>query len=515
MWKEKSANGKTFINLICSLLVLATNLIISFWMSPFIIKNIGVEANGFVTLANNFVMYAQLIVTALNSMAARFIAIAYTKNNIKKANLYYNSVFWGNLFICAILIIPATFFITKLDKFLNMPANITFDVKTLFTFVFANFFITTGFPNWDCGTFVTNRLDRSYVPTMIASVIKCIFIFVTLSIWIPHVFYVGLAATIMTIIKLIFDGYNTHKLTPELKIKWNPFICSKRAIKELVGAGIWNSISNVGNVLLTGLDILISNIFLGAAPMGIISISKIFDNLIGQLASSIIGVFNVEVILDYANGNNERLLKNINRSMKITSILITIPVTIFVIIGKDFFSLWVPNQDAMLLEILSIFAVGKYFIISSVPILWNIFPAVNKVKGNAISMIVTGVMSCLLTIIILKFTNWGIYAIAGISTLCALARNLIYVLPNAAKYLGLKWNVFYKDVLTSIESSVILLIIELIIKKGFIIHSWITLIGCCTIMGIIGFTVDLFIILNKNERKYVFDKINILKKVHV
>ena len=85
---------KTMINVICSLFVLATNVLISFFLSPFIVKNIGVEANGFVTLANNFVTYAQLIVSALNSMAARFIAIAYVKKDYKKANLYYNSVFW-------------------------------------------------------------------------------------------------------------------------------------------------------------------------------------------------------------------------------------------------------------------------------------------------------------------------------------------------------------------------------------------------------------------------------------
>lgn len=36
-----SSNKKTIINLICSLMVLATNIIINFWLSPFIVKNIG------------------------------------------------------------------------------------------------------------------------------------------------------------------------------------------------------------------------------------------------------------------------------------------------------------------------------------------------------------------------------------------------------------------------------------------------------------------------------------------
>ena len=85
-----SSSKKTLINVVCSIMVLITNAVINLWLSPFIVTNIGVEANGFVTLANNFVTYAQLIVTALNSMAARFIAIEYVKKNYRRANLYYN-----------------------------------------------------------------------------------------------------------------------------------------------------------------------------------------------------------------------------------------------------------------------------------------------------------------------------------------------------------------------------------------------------------------------------------------
>ena len=156
-----SSNRKTIVNLICSIMVLCVNLIISFVLSPFIVKHIGVEANGFVTLANNFVTYAQLIVSALNSMAARFITLAYVNKDYKKANLYYNSVFWGNLIIVAVLLLPAVIFILKMEKMVDVPSNILTDVKALFSFVFFNFFVTTGFPNWDCGTFVTNRLDSS------------------------------------------------------------------------------------------------------------------------------------------------------------------------------------------------------------------------------------------------------------------------------------------------------------------------------------------------------------------
>ena len=75
--KKRSMAFSTSINLISGIGVMITNICVSFFLSPYIIENIGIEANGFVSLANNFVAYADLIVTALNAMAARFITIAY------------------------------------------------------------------------------------------------------------------------------------------------------------------------------------------------------------------------------------------------------------------------------------------------------------------------------------------------------------------------------------------------------------------------------------------------------
>lgn len=500
-----SANKKTIINLICSMMVLVTNVVISFWLSPFIVKNIGVEANGFVTLANNFVTYAQLIVTALNSMAARFIAIAYVKKDYKKANLYYNSVFWGNLIIVAVLLIPAVYLIARLEHIVDIPQNIILDVKALFGFVFFNFFITTGLPNWDCGTFVTNRLDRTYIPQMIASVVRCILIILVFVILSPKVYYVGIAATMMTVITLTANWYNTHKLTPELKINKKP-IFSKSAVKELVVSGIWNAISSVGNMLLSGLDLIICNLFLGATNMGILSLSKIIPNYMQQLSISIRNAFAPELTINYAKEDKEAVLKDINRAMKITSIIMTIPIAIVVTLGDEFFTLWVPSQDAKLLQILSILSILGYMFMSGTQILFNVFSTVNKVKPNAIAMIISGIASTGITLALIKFTHFGIYAVAGVSTFCNLIRNMLFTVPVTAKYLGYKWNKFYPQVLITIASSLGLLVIYHFIAMILPGGSWLELIFSAGVLGIIGLIINVFIVLSKSERKFLFNK---------
>lgn len=502
------SNRKTIINLICSISVLITNVIISFFLSPYIVKHIGVEANGFVTLANNFVMYANLIVTAINSMAARFITIEYVKKNYKKANLYYNSVFWGNLIVVAVLLLPATYLIIHLENMINVTSNLVWDVKILFSFIFFNFFITTGAPNWECGTYISNRLDRQYIPNMVVSIFRCVFLFLIFAICTPHVWYVGLSASIVTVVMLAVNGYNTHKLTPELKVGIKrEKQCSWKIIKELVGSGIWNSISSVGNILLSGLDLIICNVTLGATQMGILSLSKLLPNYMQQLSGAIQSAFAPELTINYATGNKKAVLEDINRAMKITSIIVTVPIAIIIIMGDKFFALWVPTQDAKLLQILSILSILGYMFTSGTQILYNVFTTVNKVKTNSVAMLLSGIISTIITLLVINFTDKGIYAVAGVSTFVNLVRNMTFTVPATAKYLGFKWYQFFPQVGMTVFSSVLLIVLGYLIKPYLFIESWIQFFGSVIVLGVIGILVNIVLILNKDERAYLFEKV--------
>ncbi len=501
--------SKTIINLICSVGVLITNLLISFFLSPYIISHIGVEANGFVSLANNFITYASLIVTALNGMAARFITMAYIKKDYNLANNYYNSVFWGNWIIVAVFLIPAIYLIINLDTLINVPKNITTDVKILFSFIFFNFFIGTGAPNWDVGVTATNRLDRSYIPQITISVMRCLLLFILLTLLMPYVWYVGLVSTITTILNLIVGAYNTHSLTPELKIslgKNKPIICSFSAIKKLVGSGIWNCINEVGHMLLNGLDLIICNMFLGATEMGVLSLSKIFYSYMQIFSGTICNAFGAELLVNYAKGDKERTLKDIYRAMKLTSVFLTIPFVGIITMGKDFFSLWVPNQDAVILSRLSTLACMGFAFTCGIQILYRVFYVTNKVKPNAVAILTSGLASTIMVFILLKTTNIGMYAIAFSSVLTCLLRDIFFTVPYAAKYLGYKKTQFFPQVFFCMLSAIILTIVAKFIHSFFSINNWFEFFGVAILIGLVCLILNIFIFLNRTEREIVFRK---------
>ena len=136
--KELNRNQQLVVNMSASFLAYGISLFISFFLSPYLVRTIGVEANGFVGLANNFISYATLLTVALNSLAGRFITIEVVQGNTKKANMYFSSVFIANLVIGIVLALIGAGIVLNLTSIINIPENITGDVRLLFFCLFAN-----------------------------------------------------------------------------------------------------------------------------------------------------------------------------------------------------------------------------------------------------------------------------------------------------------------------------------------------------------------------------------------
>ena len=172
--KNPSKSKQTLLNILCGIVVFAVNIFTSFFLSPYIVQTLGVEAKGFVTLATNFVSYATLVIVALNSLANRFITIKIHQGDYEGANRYYSSVFAGNIITLAVLFLPAIFCIVYIDRIVNVPPGLVTDVKILFALVFSSFFISTGTPKWQVATFATNKLHLKYIRDMESNLIKLV-----------------------------------------------------------------------------------------------------------------------------------------------------------------------------------------------------------------------------------------------------------------------------------------------------------------------------------------------------
>lgn len=496
--KVLSRNKQVAINIIASFVALAVNMGINFFLSKYIVAKVGVEAYGFVQLTNNILNYFSILTIALNSMSSRFISISYFQKDVTSANQYFSSTFFADLILSAIFFPILVIAILNVSTLLNISSELVFDVQMLMIFMLANFIVGLLATNLGISYYVKNQLYRASLINIIVYIIRAALLLILFGFCKPQIAFVSFVGLIVTCITQIFNLHYKKVLTPELKIQKNNF--SWKKVKELLSAGVWNSITQLGNVLQEGLDLLITNLFISATDMGILSIVKIIPGLINALLATMVSTFLPSITEFYANGRSKEMVSFIRESMKLIGMLINIPIAVLIAYGDVLFSLWFPSQNAQLLHILSIITILPWAIMGQATIIHNLFNVLNRLKVNSMLVLTTGALNIIVVFILLKTTSLGLFAVAGVSSIFSILRNLLYTVPFGAKYIGQKWTTFYPEILKSMGSVIVISVIGLLLKKLMPLTTWLWVILFCMMTAGIGFLFNYLIVFNRNDR---------------
>ena len=501
----KTEKQRTVLSLATSLIAMGLNILINFFLSPYIVATLGEEANGFTQLANNFVNYATVLTVALNSMAGRFITVSYHRKEYEQCNKYYSSVMVGNILIILLLIVPSVFMVLNLEKLINIETANIFHVKLLFAFVFFNFYLSLVSSVFGIVFYVKNSLYLQNTITAIRYCINLLGLLLLFSLFVPAIYFVSLVALFCSVLTIVVYVVIKKKFMSDIKFSLNYF--DFRAIYTIISSGIWNTLNQCGNLLMSGFDLLLSNLMIGPGAMGILSVAKIVPNSIIQLATTVNTSFSPNLTIAYAKEEKKNILASLRFSMKCSTFLMAIPIMVLSIYGVAFYTLWVPSMDPVQLSVLSLLTCLTYIPLSGTQALFNVFTITNKLKLSSISVILGGAVNILIVYLLLKFTTLGLYAIAGISSLVNLVRGLVVTVPYSAVILGLKWNTFYKDVFVSLLCCVTIALVCFGIEAWVSPESWITLCIAVLISCIISALVLFAILLNKQEKQLLLNKL--------
>ena len=504
--------NKVMINVTAALITFLVTLGINFFVTPYITNRVGAEAYGFVSLAINFTSYASIITLAINSMASRFVSVSLFKKNEKDANEYFNSVLAANIIIILILLIPSILCITFLDSIIIIPSNLIIIVKILFSVIFLNFFISLINTSFSVSTFASNHMELYMLKTMESNLLKIFVMILLFYILGANIVIVGIGYILATIYQLIFNVYYMRKYLPMIEI--NKIYINLKRIKEVILSGIWNTLTKIGQILTDGLDLLISNLFLGPLAMGQLSIAKTMSSSEAILESYLSSTFQPNITYYYAK-SDPKIIDEIKFSMRIVSFFANILLIGIIVFGLSFYKLWIPNQNGELIYILTIITLVGNLVSSSINPLFSIYTITNKLKVNSLVTVGLGIYNCIIVFIILKLNivSNGLYVIAGVSVFNALIKNLTFTPMYSAYCLGVKKTTFYIPILQTLLNSFIMFITFSFINKIIVINSWISLLGVAFICGIIGLCISFVIMFNREEKEKLINII--LKKLRI
>lgn len=473
--------------------------LITLFLTPFITESVGTDAYGFVSLAKNTAQYATYITAALNTFAARFISVEYHKKDFDKANTYFSSTYYGDLALGSIILTAVLIMILHIDSVFRVPGHLVHDVQLLFLFVFIKFWIQTIFSVNEAGVFTANVLHISSIFHLISYIVEGTVLIVLFSVFPPNVYFVGIALLAAACFEAAAMVWIRKKYTPKLKADLRHF--DLKAVKNLVGNGIWQSLISLGSFLNSGLDLIVCNRMLSALLMGKLAISENISLIFKSLLTMVARPFNPYYLKDYADHDMDRLLRHMVFAMKFSSMFTNTCFAGITALGMTFYRLWIPAQDIdtiwKLTVISSLTAVSSGII---TPALYAYTLTLKKKIPCALTLM-SGVLNVISMYFLIRYTSLGVYAVVWTTAVLMAIINLGVHPYYIAKVLDLPRGMFYPVIIRCLAGCAAVTAVLYAASRLVRPSGWLTFAAAVIIFGCLGFLVHLLCALTPEEKK--------------
>lgn len=484
---------QTAINIGASVFAFLLGALIRFFTTPYVVEHLGTEAYGFVGLTANLLGLTSLLTVALNSMGGRFIAVEYQVGNVKGAKEYYTSLFIANAVIGIVLAAICAGVCANIESLVNVPAGILPDVRLLFAILSANALLSLVSCTWWVGAFIRNRLEVTRGITALGSLLQAVVLLALFGLGTAHIWYVGAAIFAMGVLVAALNFASMRRLTPEIRLERGYFEWAR--IVTLVKSGVWNLVSKLSDTLSQGLDLLLANMYIGAALTGTLAISRNVPFVLLGLFSSVASAFTPMLVRRYAEGSHSQFMEQIGMATMVTGLMAAAPVACVVAFGADFYSLWVPGEDASFLRWLTFLGMANMVFAMPLEVLWQVFTATNKLKWPTLFQLLFGVavfVTMAIGCIVLESPLHRLVVVAGSRAGWGIVRSLTFLPLFGARVVSVPRRTFYYPVVKCVAVCLVSVFAGLAANHLLPANSWILLVVKCSAVCVVSTVAGLF-----------------------
>lgn len=503
----KMGNKQTYKNIILNMAAFGVQFFISFFVSPQVVGKVGSTAYGFIGLANDFVSYATIITSVFNSVAARFISNAFYKNDFDAANSYYNSLVVANICIAGVLGTIGAVFVPNIARCLVIPEDLIVDVQITFALVFLSYIITVITLAFTTATFVTNRTDLEGVRNIISQFIRLAIVVIFLNFFTIKIYWVAFAALVSGIALSLMNIGLTKKLTPELHIDLKQ--ADVKYAMLLAASGGWMAFTQISNLLIRGLDLVITNMQIGNYEMGLLSIARTMPNQITSILGTLTPIFTPVFILYYSQKKENELIHNVKESIRTMACIMFVPIMGYIVYSKEFYTLWQKSLspgEIKMVTILSTITVIQAFFNATTGTMAQLSLVTNKLKLPVFVSFGCGLLNVFVIFVLLKVTNLGVYAVVLSSTVIMVVRYVFFNSAYAAYVLNKPVAEFIGTAVSVWLCLPVLLMLMEVVKHFIPVDSWVSLVASAAVSALLGYLL-MMLVYGRDKIRKIFRKV--------
>lgn len=420
---ERPRSGRFLTNLASNLGTFGLSIIVGFWYTPYMIRNLGIANYGMIPLVTSLVSYLTLATVGFDSAVSRYLTIALARNNREEANRIFNAAFFGMATLVLALVIPSMLLTVFADHLLRIPAGQVSAVRQLLALTASVFFLRTLVSPFSVSAFCRNRFDVLGGMATIETLTRVGVVVLLFHVFTPHLMHVGLGMLASAILWVFAAVWAWRRLTPELSVSWAAR--DWKTLREICQMGGWVVVNQIGALLLLNVDLLVVNRLFGPEQGGRYAPLLQWSMLLRTLGGTVAGVFGPTIMGYAAREDVDGLVDYARRSVRLMNIVLAAPIGLLCGFSKPVLMLWLGPKFSPLWPLLVLMVLPLSVNLAVLP-LFSINVAMNRIRIPGYVTLSLGVVNVALALLLAGPIGWGLYGVAAASAIVLTVKNALF-----------------------------------------------------------------------------------------
>jgi len=508
MQGKSEAKRRLLANVSTNIIALLVSVLVGLWLTPYLIRNLGIEAYGMVPLVVQVVNYFAIFSVVLRDVMGRFVGIHLSRQEYSQSNIYFNTGLFSALILCVLLCIPVIVITALLPSMLNIPEGHVRSTRQLFFLVATSCFLDIMSHPFLVSPFIKHRFDLSNLVTILSRALRIAILVLCFNYLNVSLKYVGWSYCGMTLFVLGGSIWLMRQLSPQLHIRWSSF--RQYALREMAGMGTWMTINQIGSAFYLGSSLIVINILLGPAEGGRYGPFVLLLSLLSMVGRTVASVFTPIAYEYIAHKEQEALVYHTGRSTRFLGLIIALPVGLLCGLSTPFLTWWLGPSFADLGFLLCLL-VGPWLINVAVRPQFAVYRGMNKVKVPAIVVLIGGALNVLLSMLLIKYTRLGLYGVALAMGFCLTGKNMFFTPIYVAMVLGRSKFLLFRDFVFPVVMGTSLGLAGFGLSQLYELSSTFSL-GTAAILLSIVYLLVCWIAMNKKDKKFLLSLVGRSRK---
>ncbi len=450
------AGTKRFaINVMMNWVAMAVGMVVPFFLTPFVIRHLGVTAYGIWILAVSTVSYLGVLDMGLRSAVIRFVSKAEAQGKPGDAASVISAAVWVRILISVGVAILSAGIALAFPHFFKIPSGMQWAAQITVFMCALSVALTLISGVYGAVLAATHRFDMlSYISALktiarAGGVLLILFSghgLVMLACWEVIVSLLNGLATVGVALKL-FPPCRVRIARPDMSI-----------LKMIWSYSFTTFVFIIAVQIITNTDNLVVGAFLSVGMVAFYSIGGSLMSYSSQVVSAVSTTFTPMASNLEARGKTEDLQRLLLRGTQAT-LGIAMPISLALVLrGKTFIGLWVGHQYSEISgTVLQILMISQFFGIADGTAA-SIMMAIDKHKPLAQWAVIEAVLNLALSIILVK--TIGIYGVAWGTSIAITLIHTIFWPRYVRQVLGIPirrflWEGWIKMTLCSIPYAIV------------------------------------------------------------